>query len=67
MIANVRPTVYLSRTTNLMIEIIMVVFVRLRSSVGCPETTEPRGIHLLLKQIAIIRIVYVCIILQSLH
>jgi len=66
-VSDVGATGYLGGTADLVVEIIMVVFVALRSSVGRPETTEARGIHLLLKQIAIIRIMDVCIILQSLH
>lgn len=63
----VLSAVGLARPSNLVIEIVVVVLVPLGSAISRPEATEARGIHLLLQKVAVVRIVNVCVILQSLH
>ena len=58
---------YISVATNLVVQIAMVLFVALRGSVSRSESTKSRRVHLLLKKIAIVRVMRICIVLQSLH
>ena len=63
----VLPAIGLGRAPNLVVQVIMVVLICLRGTVSRPETTKARWIHLLLKQIAVVCVMHVRVILQSLH
>ena len=62
-----RYAIWLSVTSYLMIKVAVVLFIPLWSAISCSEPTKPRGVHLFLQEVAIIRIMNVRIMLQSLH
>ena len=64
-VAHARPTTAVASAANLMIEVAVMVLVTLRCAISRPESTEPRRVHLLLQKVAVVGVVDVCVILQS--
>ena len=58
---------YFTVSAYLVVQIAMMLFVALRGSVSRSESTKPRRVHLLLQKIAIVRIMRILVVMQSLH
>lgn len=58
---------HITIATNLVVQVAMMLLVALRRAICRTEPTKSRRVHLLLKEVTIVRIVNVRVILQSLH
>lgn len=66
-IAWVWYAVHISVAAYLVVQIAMVLLVALRCSISRPKASKARRVHLLLQKVAVVRVMDVRVVLQSLH